>query len=224
MINGIKGAIFDMDGTLVNSLMLWNVNWKKFGDIYCGGKSFAPTPEDDKALRTMTLKDAMYFVHSKYNIGNSGEELFEMSTRIFKDFYSKEVKLKEGVAEFLEYCHNKGIKMCIASASELKLVKLAVEHCNIGKYFENIISCVDIGKGKEEPDVYIKALECLGTEKEETCLFEDSHVAIETGIKLGLKTVGIYDKYNYGQDKMKKIASAYIADGETLMKLADKDC
>ena len=89
----------------------------------------------------------------------------------------------------------------------------------IEKYFESIISCAEIGKGKDKPDVYLKALETLGTKTDETCIFEDSHIAIETADKLGIKTVGIFDKYNYDQDKIKNIASVYIADGETLKKL-----
>lgn len=223
MLKNIKGAIFDMDGTLIDSLMIWNVIWERFGDIFCDGKDFMPSPADDKAVRTKTLKDAMHFLHSRYSIGKNGDEVFEAASKIMEDFYSNEVKLKDGVADFLEHCHNQGIKMCIASATDTSLIKIALEHCKIEKYFESIISCAKIGKGKDKPDVYLKALETLGTKTSETCIFEDSHIAIETADKLGIKTVGIFDKYNYDQDKIKSIASVYIADGETLKKLIG-DC
>lgn len=219
MVNGIKGAIFDMDGTLIDSLMLWNIVWNKFGDVFCNGKKFSPSEADDKKIRTMTLKDAMYYMHSQYGIGQNGDELLETTDKIIRDFYSNDVKLKDGVADFLKYCYNKGIKMCIASATDIGLIKVAAKHCNIEKYFDAVLSCAEIGKGKDEPDIYIKALECLGTKPDETCIFEDSHVAIETAHKLGVKTVGIYDKYNYDQDKIKKIAEIYIDDGESLKKL-----
>ena len=224
MLKNIKGAIFDMDGTLVDSLMLWNVVWERFGRLFCEGKAFAPSAQDDKAVRTMTLKDAMDHIHRQYNIGKSGSELLETANKIITDFYAEEVKLKDGAAELLEYCHNKGIKMCIASATDIKLIKIALRHCNIEKYFKDILSCADIGKGKDRPDIYIKALECLGTTTDETCIFEDSHIAIETACKLGIKTVGIYDKYNYGQEEMQKTATVYIAEGETLKKLIQNDC
>ena len=94
--------------------------------------------------------------------------------------------------------------MCIASATDIELIKIAIKHCNIEKYFNDILSCAEIGKGKDKPDIYIKAQECLGTKTEETCIFEDSHIAINTADKLGMKTVGIYDKYNYGQEEIKK--------------------
>lgn len=218
-MKNIKGAIFDMDGTLIDSLMIWEVLWDCFGNKFLNGEKFCPSEEADKAVRTMTLKDAMNYLYDIYHIGNSGEELFDFATETMQNFYSQEVMLKKGVLEFLEHCHQNGVKMCIASATETSLIKTALKHCNIEKYFSEIFSCADIGKGKEEPDVYLMALEYLGTEKEETYVFEDSQIAIDTAHKIGICTVGIYDKYNYGQDKIRQTATEYIAEGETLEKL-----
>ena len=219
MFKNIKGAIFDMDGTLVDSLMLWDIIWSKFGSQFCKDGIFAPSEADDKAVRTMTLKDAMYYIHNQYNIGKSGDELLEMVNEIITNFYSKEVMLKEGVAEFLEYLDKNGVKMCIASATAIQLIKIALKHCNIENYFTDILSCADIGKGKDKPDIYLKALETLGTSVDETCIFEDSHIAICTADTIGIKTVGIYDKYNYGQDEIKKIATVYIGEGDSFKNL-----
>ena len=219
MINEIKGAIFDMDGTLVDSLMIWDVLWEGFGKKFKNISGFRPTQQDDKAVRTMILKDAMEHIHNTYNMGESGQQLLDTANAIMEDFYANTVLLKDGVAEFLEELHKRGVKMCIASATDINLIKIAMEHCDITKYFERIFSCAVIGKGKDEPDIFLKAMEYLGTEKEETCVFEDSAVAIETAVKIGMKTVAIYDKFNYGQELMQKIATEYVADGETLMKL-----
>ncbi len=224
MLGNIKGAIFDMDGTLVDSLMLWDIIWDRFGKKFLNGEVFKPDAADDKAVRTMTLKDAMDYLHSVYKIGTGGKELLDTTNEIIKTFYESEVELKEGVLEFLEYCHTKGIKMCIASATDIDLIKIAVQHCNIEKYFSNILSCAEIGKGKDQPDIYLKAMGFIGTSVDETCVFEDSHIAIITADKIGMKTVGIYDKYNYGQEEMKKIATVYISEGETLKNLIDNDC
>lgn len=213
-----KAAIFDLDGTLVDSLMLWEVLWSGFGERFLGDKNFTPSAEDDKAVRTLVLADAMELIHKNYSIANSGEELLEMANAIMRDFYSNDVKLKNGVKEFLEYCLNKGIKMCIASATAPELLKLAIKSCKLEKYFLKIFSCADYGVGKEKPDIFIIARDFLGTPNEETCVFEDSVVAIETASKIGMKTVGIYDKYNFGQERIKQIANEYIANGESLTK------
>lgn len=215
----IKSAIFDMDGTLVDSLMVWDVLWQKFGDKYLGGRPFAPTPEDDKAIRTLPLKNAMELVHTNYNIGKSGQELLDEADEMMVDFYSNTVQLKSGVKEFLEYLYNKGVKMCIASATAPNLVKIAMEHCELNKYFPKVFSCGDLGLGKDKPDIYLLAQQYLGTEISETWVFEDSFVAIKTAHDIGMNTVGIYDKFNPYQEEIKKIANHYIADGETLLKL-----
>lgn len=219
MLKNLKGAIFDMDGTLIDSLMLWEIIWKKFGSRFCEDGIFAPTAADDKAVRTMTLKDAMDYIHTQYKIGTSGDELFETANEIMMDFYSKEVTLKEGVAEFLEYLNSNGVKLCIASATATELIKIAVKHCNIENYFTDILSCAEIGKGKDQPEIYLKALERLGTSADETCIFEDSHIAICTADRMGMKTVGIYDKYNYGQEEIRKTATVYIAEGDSFKSL-----
>ena len=215
----IKAAIFDMDGTLVDSLMLWDILWSTFGERYLNYKSFTPSAEDDKRVRTLTLKDAMKLIHDNYNIGESAESLLTETSRIMNDFYANSVELKDGVREFLEHCKSRGVKMCIASATAPELIHIALKHCDIEKYFLKIFSCGAIGKGKDEPDVFLQAVDFLGTEIKDTWVFEDSLTAIETATKIGMPTVGIYDKFNYGQDIIKEIATEYINSTETLIKL-----
>lgn len=215
----MKAVIFDMDGTLIDSLMIWDVLWSKLGETYLNNKDFRPSKEDDKAVRTLTAKDAMSLIHKKYNIGKSGEELLNFSNRIIIDFYSNTVMLKTGVREFLEYCKERGVKMCLATATAPDLLYIALERCDIAKYFLKIFSCGDIGKGKEHPDIFLLAQNFLGEKIEDTWVIEDSLVAIETATKAGFSTVGIYDQFNYGQEKIKEISTVYIEQGETLLKL-----
>lgn len=218
----IKAAIFDMDGTLVDSLMLWEVVWSSIGEKYLNDKSFVPSYEDDKKVRTLTLNSAMDLIHKNYGFGESGEELVAIVDSIILDFYSNRVELKSGVREFLEECKSKGVKMCIASATAPELIDVALKHCDIGKYFSKVFSCAEIGKGKDEPDIFLQAAEFLGTEPKETWLFEDSLTAVETAAGIGMPVVGIYDRYNFGHDIMKKIATEYIDDGESLKKLVKR--
>ena len=219
----IKAAIFDMDGTLIDSLNQWNVFWARLGEKYLGDSSFLPSEEDDKKVRTLTLKDAMELIHNNYGIGTDGAELLTFSERIDMEFYTHDVALKPGVREFLEHCKNNGVKMCIASATATELIHAALRHCNIEQYFSKIFSCDTIGKGKEHPDIFLSAVDFFGEDKKETWVFEDSFVAIQTATKIGIPTVGIYDPYNYDQDQIKAIATEYIGPDETLLKLISKN-
>lgn len=208
-----------MDGTLVDSLMLWDVLWSTFGERYLSNKEFMPSVEDDKKVRTLTLADAMELIHKNYGMGESGKELLDVANQIMIDFYANRVELKDGVSEFLERLCSSGTKMCIASATAPELLHIAIKHCDLEKYFLKVFSCGSIGKGKDKPDIFLLAQQFLGTDISETWVFEDSLTAIETAVKIGMPTVGIYDRFNFGQDKIKEIANEYIAPGETLLKL-----
>lgn len=214
-----KAAIFDMDGTLIDSLFLWDIFWREAGVHFLNNPDFRPSDEDDKAVRTITLRDAMHLIHDRYSIAESGEELFQFINAIITDFYANRVAMKEGALDWLNYCKANGIRMCVASATAYDLIELAMNHCGIAGYFEKIFSCSVIGKGKEEPDIYLAAQAYFGEDAANICVFEDSLVAIETANSIGMQTVAIYDRFNYGQDRMKQIADSYIADGESLMKL-----
>ncbi len=218
----IKGAIFDMDGTLIDSLMLWDILWEVFGNRYLSGEAFKPDIETDKAIRTMPVLEAMEYIHKRCNMGKSGEELYKIATDTFRNFYSNEVKLKKGVREFLDYCYENNVKMCLATANDEDLVKVVLKHCDIEKYFSNLFSCKEVGKGKESPDVFFLALDYLGTPKEETWVFEDSFVALNTASKAGFPTVGVYDKYSFRQDILKENSDIYISENEDASILISK--
>lgn len=215
----MKAAIFDMDGTLIDSLIFWDFLWTTLGERYLGYGSFRPRKEDDKKVRTMILSDAMDLIHDRYGFGESGEELLQMTNGLLYDFYENRVEMKPGVREFLEHCLEQGVKMCVASATDSEFLKLAIKRCGLEKYFLRVFSCSSIGKGKEEPDIFLMAQEFLGSGREETWVFEDSLTAIRTADSVGMPTVGIYDACNFGQEEIRAIAKFYIAEGESLMKL-----
>ena len=215
----IDGAIFDMDGTLVDSLSVWDFIWAEFGKTYLNDENFRPSKEADKTVRTMILDDAMEFIHKTYAMGENGKELSDKANELLIIFYKEKAELKKGAPELLEYLEGKGVKMCIASASATDLIELALESCGIKKYFSRVFSCKETGKGKDCPDIYLEALEYLGTPLKNTWVFEDSFVALDTVKKIGLHRVGIFDENNFDNDKSESISDIYVASGESLAKI-----
>ncbi len=215
----INGAIFDMDGTLVDSLMVWDVLWTRFGERYLGDASFRPDPVTEKAIRTLPLREAMELLHQTCSIGADGDELWRFATDMCADFYQNDVQMKPDVLDFLEHLKRQGVKMCVASATAPDLLEIIFRRYELDRYFSRIFSCSEIGKGKEYPDVFDAAHAYLGTEKESTWVFEDSFVALQTARRAGYHTVGIYDPYNFCLDQMPEVSTEYIAKGETLARL-----
>ena len=214
----IKGAIFDMDGTLVESLGVWNFLHEQLGNKYCG-KPFEVSAEFDKALRTVTLIESADMIRKEFGIEESSEDIYKYAQTLVTYYYEQYTSMKDGAVEYLEYLHKNNVKMCIASATEKKEIEYCLKKFGIDKYFDRVISCCDVGKSKEFPDVFIAAQKAIGTELEQTWVFEDSLVALKTASKAGFKTVGIYDKFNFGHDEMKRTVDIYIDENQTLMDI-----
>ena len=217
MIEKIKYIIFDMDGTLVDSLGYFDYLWEDMGREFLSDPSFRADPAVDRTIRTMTLKDACVILRDEYFKNESVDDVFALATKSLEEHYKLRVGPKADVIEFLKLMKSRGVKMCVASATEPKYVKYAVEKCGLGEYLEFLISCTEVGAGKEKPDVFLEALKRLGGNLSEACVFEDSFIALETAKKAGFMTVGIFDKNNYCQDRLKAASNFYVADGMTVM-------
>ena len=219
----IKGAIFDFDGTLGDSLGYWEWQYNEISRIYCGGKKLILSDEDDKKFRTSLITDSMKLLHKNYNIAKSAEELINYVNDSIKRFYLTEVKTKPGVVEYLEYLKNKNVKMCIASATAEAELEIAVKCCGLERYFDKLFSCSTLGFGKEKPDIFLMALDYLGTDINETLVIEDSLLALETAKKAGFKTVGIFDKNNpYTENQLAEYSDILVGENQTLADLIEE--
>lgn len=218
----INCAIFDMDGTLVDSLAFWDSFWNDFGFVYMHEDNFVPDDDVNKHIRTMIYTESIKYIREYYKLSASEDELMEFATKELADFYTNVAKTRKGAVELLEWFKAQGIKMCVASATDLKYVKIAIDSCGLAKYFDAVLSCSDIGRGKEHPDIFLKAAEMIGGNVSDTCVFEDSCVALETAKQAGFKTVGIYDKHNFGHDRSRAAADIYVDDGISLAWLNDR--
>ena len=209
----IKAAIFDMDGTLVDSLFFWGVFWRDLGAKYLGKENYTPPAELDRGVRTMVFTDAMAYVGGALGIKAPTEEVVAFATETLADFYRYKVKAKTGVYTLLDRLSAMGVKLALASATDMKYLKIALRACDLEKYFDVILSCADLGVGKDKPDIYLLSLEKLGVTAADSAVFEDSYVALETARDIGCHTVGIFDQNNYGQDRLEAASEIYLGEG-----------
>ena len=218
----MKVAIFDMDGTLVDSLPFFKVFWRVVGETYYDEPDFYPPIYIDKTIRTTPLAESAYFIRRELKLKCTYEEFLALTVKTMNDFYAKHAKLKAGAVEYLAYLREKGVRMCVASASSAEYIEYNLEKYGISDMFEFVISCVDVGAGKEKPDVYLAALERFGSSIDDTCVFEDSYVALETAKRAGFITVGVHDNGNYDHYRLKAASDYYLEDGMTFTDMICK--
>lgn len=204
----IKGAIFDLDGTLLDSMHIWN----NMGERYLRSIGYEPRENLNDTFRTLSLYQAACYYISEYGVDLSVDEIMNGINNMIEKYYRNEAVLKAGAAEFLKKLNDNGVKMCIATATDKYLVEAALKHCGISEYFSDIFTCTSVGHGKDEPVIYREALKHLDTDKSETVIFEDSFYALRTAKKDGFITAAIFDLYEKNQSELKALADFYITD------------
>ncbi len=204
----LKGAIFDFDGTLVDSMFIWDT----IGEDYLRSVGKEPHENLKEAFMTLTLEEAAEYYREHYGVTLSVKEIVDGVNGMIEEIYRTKVTLKKGVADYLNFLKENGVKMCVATVTDRYLVEETLERLGIRHCFSKVFTCAEVGCGKDKPIIYRKAQEYLGTAKEETYVFEDSLFALKTANNDGFNTVGVYDRHENRQDELKKLADYYIQD------------
>ena len=209
----IKGAIFDFDGTLVDSMFIWDT----FGEDYLRTLGKEPRENLTETFKTFTLEQAAEYYREHYGVTLSVGEIVDGVNKMVSEIYRTKVALKKGVLEFLRDLRSKGVKMCVATVTDRPIVEDVLVSLGIRDFFTEIFTCAEVGYNKETPHIYRAALEVLGTEKHETLVFEDVLHALMTAKNDGFPVTAVYDKHEEKQEKLKEIADIYIEDFNTIL-------
>ena len=204
----LKGLIFDFDGTLFDSMFIWDTA----GESYL--RSIGKEPEADlqKVLKPMSLLQSAQYIREKYQIPLSVEEIMDGVNRTVEDFYFHTVEPKPGVIAFLEELHRRNIKMCIATATDRYQVEEALRRCGMRHFFSEIFTCTEVGSGKDSPDIFRKSMEHLQTDRSTTAVVEDAYHAAHTAKQDGFLVVAVYDSHESRQQELLHLADVYLSD------------
>lgn len=205
----ISGAIFDMDGTLTDSMYVWQDIGRRYL-VSCGVDPHESLWDD---IKNMSLRQTTDYFISEYGLAKSREDIYHGINSLVEPMYRDEVLPKDGVIALLKMLSAKGVKMCVATATDRYLAEMALERNGLIDFFSEIFTCNIVGAGKDRPVIYEKALEHLGTLKSETLVFEDALYAIHTAKYAGFPVAGVYDRHAAkDSDEIKALADFYITD------------
>lgn len=202
----IKAAIFDLDGTILDSMFIWDT----IGEDYLRSLGKEPKENLKETFKTFTLEQAAHYYIENYEVTLSVDEIIDGVNKMVEGYYPETVKLKPGIEVFLEKLKAKGIKMCIATVTDKPLVEAALDRLGVRDYFSEIFTCASVGHSKEEPHIYREAQKHLNTEKGETVVFEDALHALKTAKADGFVTVGVFDIHEKKQEELIMMADCYI--------------
>ena len=204
----IKGAIFDFDGTLVDSMFIWDT----IGETYLRSLGKEPRENLTETFKTFTLEQSAEYYREHYGVPLSVREIVRDVNATVAEIYRTKVKCKDGIGVFLKKLHAEGVKMCVATVTDKPIVEDALKRLGILSYFEEIFTCAEVGCNKETPHIYRAALAYLGTKKEETVVFEDAFHALMTAKNDGFPVAAVRDTHENKQALMRANADYYISD------------
>lgn len=184
-------AIFDMDGTLVDSMDCW----RRLGPDYVARRGAGPVSESMlERVRSMTMAESTALLLREYALPDRPEEAMAEMTAVMAEHYRRDIQLKPGVKAYLQALREAGVSMAVASATAEPLVEACLTRLGVRALFDAIVSCESVGVGKSRPDVYHAAARRLGAAPGETAVYEDAYEAARTAKDAGYYVVAVYDK------------------------------
>ena len=204
----MTGAIFDVDGTLLDSMSIWDT----IGEDYLRSIGYIPRENLNEVFKDMSLQQAARYYQTEYGVALSIEEIMDGVNGLLERFYREQAQLKPGAGELVRELSRRGVRLCVATATDRYLVEAALERCGVLSHFGAIFTCGEVGHGKDEPDIFEAALGFLGTEKSKTLVFEDALYAARTAKADGFPVAAVCDSHERRQEELQALADIYLTD------------
>ena len=188
----IKGVIFDLDGTLLDSMHIWEKVDRDFlaeqGRIY--------TPDVSEAVKKMTIREAAEYLKSRFSLSLGSQQIIDRIEEMVYDQYRYSIPLKKGAYEAVSRLHRKGIRLCVATATYNSLAEAALKRLGLYHLFEFVLTCSDVDMSKNSPGIFLEAAKRLGLKPCEVLVAEDSLHCITAAKAGGFPVLAVYDDYS----------------------------
>lgn len=217
MLDGIKAVLFDLDGTLVDSMWIWEDIDKMYMEKLNVEYKLSDLHEN---INGMSFTETAQFFKDIFNIEDSVEDIKDEWNNMAAEYYESKVPLKESARDFVEYLREKGIKTGIGTSNSRHLVSLVLDTHGMKDHFGTVRTSCEVNKGKPSPDIYLKVAEDLGVRPEECLVFEDIIEGVMAAKSAGMKACAVFDEYSkIHAEKLKSLADYYINDYREVLEL-----
>ena len=209
-----NGAVFDLDGTLLDSMWVWN----EVDRLFLQSKNLPAHPDYIKTLGPMGFHRAAEYTRSYFGLDEPVEKILEEWYLLAKDAYDTRVQLKSGAAEYLEILKAHNVRIGAATSNHEDLFTGTLKRCGIYEYFDAFTTTSEVSRGKNFPDVYLLAAERIGGTADGSAVYEDIAAGLRGAKSGGFLTVGVKETTaNEDQQEIRALADYYIEDFRELL-------
>lgn len=215
MLENVDAVIFDMDGTLIDSMWIW----PDIDQVYLERYDLTQPEDFHRAMEGMSYREvAQYFLDTFPSLPRTREEIMEDWTQMAYERYMTQVPLKTGAGEFIQRMRKMGKKIGIATSNGRRLVDDTLEALKITDLFDSVRTACEVASGKPAPDVYLLVAKDMGVAPERCLVFEDVPMGILAGKNAGMKVCAVEDDFSKPQEKKKReLADYYIQDYQDII-------
>lgn len=215
MLTDVKAVIFDLDGTLVDSMWLW----KQIDIDYLGRFGIELPDRLQQDIEGMSFSETAVYFKNRFELKDSLDKIKADWNEMAMELYKTKVKLKKGAYDFLQYLKNNGIKTGIATSNSKELLTAVLDALNINHLFDSVHVSCEVKAGKPSPDIYLLVAEDLGVSPNNCLVFEDISQGVLAGKNAGMRVCGVEDTYAILRgDNVAALSDYYIHD------YSDLDC
>lgn len=194
----MKAAIFDMDGTLLDSMPAWDGVAE---DFLCS-LGIHPPADLQEQIKTFSFAQTADYFLQRFSLPFSTQEIADGIYRRLVQSYRETVPLKPYALDYLQLLQKRRIKSCILTASPVDLVYPALDRLQLWPYFDFVLTCDELQSGKEDKQTFLKTAARLGYAPSEIVVFEDALHAAKTAKAAGFPVIGLYDQSIGADDTM----------------------
>lgn len=204
-----KAAIFDLDGTLLDSMWVW----KKIDIDFLAKRNLAVPDKYVEGICSMSFRETAEYTIDFFGLKEKAEDIMAEWNQMAIDAYSHHVPLKPNVKEYLYYLKEQGIKLGTATALPKELYEPVLRNNRVYDLFDAFTSADEVSRGKESPDIYLLAAKKLKVRPCDCIVFEDILPGIKSIVSAGMQAYGVYDQYSeQDQEQIRKLSKGYIYD------------
>ena len=216
----IRGAVFDMDGTILDSMGMWQDIDRRYL-----ARFGTEAPADlQRRIEGFSVPETARYFKDAFGIPDSMDEIIAAWNEMAREEYLYFLQLKPGAEAYLRRLHESGVKLGIATTNYRDLTEACLKRLGILDLFDAVVTSAEIEKGKPDPEIFLKAAEAMGTAPEDCAVFEDLPAGLLAGKRAGMRTVAVYDAAAASVDAQKRaMADAYAASWEEWMKETAED-